>query len=157
MICIPCSSYSFLVIHSWWNVPRLASTEPPSQDAYLRSKGMVGECILIFCCGRQCVLSADQETYAGHEGRELEVEPLGQPADERAVANDDNVLQQRRAHVDVARHDRVVHELREGHEVFERARVRGVGDRAERGGWLYPLRTSALYPLHEPRGGKRDG
>lgn len=47
---IPCSSYSSFVTQSWWNVPSDASTEPPSHDEYLRSKGIVGEWILIFCC-----------------------------------------------------------------------------------------------------------
>lgn len=48
----PCSSYSSFVTQSWWNVPSDASTLPPSHDAYLRSYGMVGAWILIFCCGR---------------------------------------------------------------------------------------------------------
>lgn len=52
---MPCSSYSSLVTQSWWNVPSDASTEPPSHAEYLRSYGIEGEWILIFCYCQLCL------------------------------------------------------------------------------------------------------
>lgn len=38
----PCSSYSRLLTHIWWNVPRLARMLPPIQPANLRSATLPG-------------------------------------------------------------------------------------------------------------------
>ena len=42
--------HSSLLIHNWWNVPRLARMLPPSQPPYLRSAGLPGAWILT--CGK---------------------------------------------------------------------------------------------------------
>lgn len=71
-------------------------------------------------------------THPRQEPREIRVQPLRQPLDPRAIPNHHHILQQPRANVDITRHDAVVHELREGHGVFERVRVLGRGRHAQR-------------------------
>lgn len=63
------------------------------------------------------------ETHTRHQTGELDVETLDHALGQRRVAHHDDVLEQRGADVDVACHDRVVDELRERHEVFERVTV----------------------------------
>lgn len=41
--------HSSLLIHSWWNVPRLARMLPPSHPPYRRSDGLPGAWILTWC------------------------------------------------------------------------------------------------------------
>lgn len=43
---LPCSCHSSLLIHSWWNVPKLAKILPPSHAPYRRSTGLPGAWIL---------------------------------------------------------------------------------------------------------------
>lgn len=43
--------HSSALIQSWWNVPRLARTLPPSQELYRRSVGFPGACSFTLCCG----------------------------------------------------------------------------------------------------------
>ena len=165
MICIPCSSYSSLVTHSWWNVPKDAKIDPPNQPAYRFSYGIVGEWILIFCyfvstetpflplmypftlarlasyftATMMSTGRANKETYARHQSGQLPIQSFRQTPRPRAVPNHDDVLQQSRANVDVACHDAIVHQLAERHRVLERVRVGCCLGQAEGCGGFYRL------------------
>jgi hypothetical protein len=51
MMLAPCSSYSFLLIQSWWKLPKLAKILPPIQAAYLRSTTLPGAMSLLRVLG----------------------------------------------------------------------------------------------------------
>jgi hypothetical protein len=65
----------------------------------------------------------DRGTYAGKHDAELKVEPVDKAGQKAASADDDDVLKEARADVDIARRQGLVDKLRDRHHVAVDARI----------------------------------